>query len=120
MQWYNKLKEGKLYNPILLTFNDASDKFLFRTSRYTQTLYAWMLYCILDGGFAIYLIYLTFINSRDWRLTPDEYNTFKDEEKRLLVLFCSFIQYFVTGLILFLGRRRNTRLFDLIVHIFIV
>ena len=61
-QLFTRFKGDKLYNPVLLMFDNPFDKELYRLSKHSRNLYIWLVYSVIDGGFTFYLISLTLNN----------------------------------------------------------
>ena len=66
LQLYKQWKESLIYNPITLIFKDPEKNLQFRFVKYDNMLLPLIINCVVDGVFALYMIYLDHIGSKLW------------------------------------------------------
>ena len=82
---------SKSYNPITLIYHEKENTRLFRIQRYTQTIYIFLMYSLLTGGFNIYQIYLTVKGRYSFEDDVQNDLTLTMKRKRLIMKCVSYI-----------------------------
>ena len=93
LQLYKQWKESLIYNPITLIFKDPEKNLQFRFVKYDNMLLPLIINCVVDGVFALYMIYLDHIGSKLWAApTGSETKEEKeDHQKKIIVQSIFFI-----------------------------